>query len=117
MKLPITAETRAAIQRVIELARNNPCDFRDTPDKLGALRALDRFAMRIAPEVRVHFLHHTLASGRRLAHLALHATHLRFDEELVDQLAAEFGLGPRSSWVAVMINHPPAPSAHVFKRV
>ena len=117
MKLPINAALRAQIQRQIELARSHRCDFRNIADQSDALKQLDRYAMMITPQVRVHFLHHALTSGHVLAHLAIHVrSPIYIDDEMVDQLAGEFGLGPRTTW-EVRMNHPPLPSAHVFKRM
>jgi hypothetical protein len=78
--------------------------------------ALEHYRVAVSPQVRVHYVEHQTTPDRIMAHLSIHANpSFQLDDQIIEQLAKEFGLGPRNEWQQVLMNLPPLPSAHIFR--
>lgn len=107
----LTEAVRKRIKDVLAYAATHR--LQPGQDTSGAF--LEPYAVPISPQLRVHYVEHQTA-GSILAHLSIHANpSVVLDDPVVEQLASEFGLGPRAEWQDAIMNLPPLPSAHVFK--
>ena len=115
--IAINDATRAEIKRRIAYATANRCDFTDVKDMTGPTSALlENYAMAIGSEVRLYYMHYEYGPTRVMIHLSINPIGAyRVTDDVVDQLATEFGLGSRPSWR--MIKRPSEDSWHVFKVV
>lgn len=115
--IAINGSIRTEIKRRIAYATAHRLDFTDVKDMTGPMsELLETYSMSIGSQVRVYYMHHDYGPGRVMIHLSINPVGAyRIDDDVVDQLAAEFGLGARPSWR--VIKRPSEPSWHVFKVV
>jgi hypothetical protein len=111
-QVTITEPVRKRIQDILAYAADHRLQEGQDP----STASLERYAVTIGPQLRAHYVEHQTAPNRVMVHLGIHANvNFPLDDEIVEQLAQEFGLGTRAEWQQVLMNIPPSPSAHVFR--
>jgi len=110
----MATDLRETIQRLIHLAEANR--FEQNIDRNQALHQMARHTL-VIENIHIRYIQHILPDITRvLAHLSLHGPpSMRFDEAYIDQVAEEFGFGPRAEWHLMLVDRPPTPSVHIFK--